>query len=127
MTPGKTEEKRVKLAERGFAIGSRLREFRRAQALTQEELAEMSGVHSVTISNLEREPETRRASARNVKRLAQALGVPIQELTDVGGRPDLPGGAETEEHLDALLDFEDEQRTRRDAEGENHEPGGERT
>lgn len=95
--------------------------------LTQEELAEKAGLHAVTISDYEREPETRRASVKTLRKLAEALGVSAQDLRDDVARPNFPGGARTEEHLDAILDYEDEQRTRPNAEGEHHEPGGERT
>lgn len=111
------------VAERGFDIGQKVRELRRAQALTQEELSDMSGVHGTTISDLER--GAGRASARTTRRLAKALGVEVRELTSGGTGPQLPGGAKTEEHLDAVLDHEAELRERQEArEREGSGPGG---
>ncbi len=81
----------VLVAERGFDIGQKVRELRRAQALTQEELGELANVHGTTISDLER--GAGRASAKTTKRLARALGVEVRELT-AGARelpPDEPG------------------------------------
>ncbi len=63
----------VMAATRGFDIGRRLRELRRERALTQKELSELSGVHPVTISDLEREQTN--ASAKNTRKLAAGLGV----------------------------------------------------
>lgn len=39
-------------------------------------------------------------------------------------KPRLPGGAKTEEHLDAVLDHEEESRQRRDAKKSNGEGNG---
>ncbi len=81
----------VLVAERGFDIGQRVRELRREQALTQEELGQIANVHGTTISDLER--GAGRASAKTTKRLAKALGVEVRELT-AGARelpPDEPG------------------------------------
>lgn len=101
------------VAERGFDIGQRVRELRRERVLTQEELSAMSGVHATTISDLER--GAGRASAQTTKRLARGLGVEVTELTarrTGGDNPTFPGGANSEEHQDAVLDYEEEQRRR---------------
>jgi HTH-type transcriptional regulator, competence development regulator len=59
----------------------RLKELRRLRALSQEELAEESGVGRATISRIER-GETG-AHGRTLRRLAQALGVGVEELVKV--------------------------------------------
>jgi transcriptional regulator with XRE-family HTH domain len=70
-------------------IGDRLRRIRRDVALTQEQLADSSGVSKDLISMLER---NRRQSARitTLAKLANALGVEMSELLDK--RPRLEGG-----------------------------------
>lgn len=70
----------MNVAERGFDIGDKLREVRRISALTQEELADLSGVHAVTISDIERHKQ--KASAKTLKKLAAALDVDIKEFTN---------------------------------------------
>jgi transcriptional regulator with XRE-family HTH domain len=60
-------------------IGSRLRELRLQAFLTQEELAEKSGVSMRSVSQIERdrvEPHV-----RTMRKLAAGLGVEPQELT----------------------------------------------
>ena len=59
----------------------RLKELRRLRALSQEELAEESGVGRATISRIER-GETG-AHGRTLRRLAKALGVGVEELVKV--------------------------------------------
>jgi transcriptional regulator with XRE-family HTH domain len=59
----------------------RLKELRRFRALSQEELAEESGVGRATISRIER-GETG-AHGRTLRRLAKALGVGVEELVKV--------------------------------------------
>jgi transcriptional regulator with XRE-family HTH domain len=61
----------------------RLKELRRLRALSQEELAERSGVGRNTISRIER-GETG-AHGRTLRRLARALGVDVAELVHKGG------------------------------------------
>jgi transcriptional regulator with XRE-family HTH domain len=56
-------------------------ELRRLRALSQEELAEASGVGRATISRIER-GETG-AHGRTLRRLATALGVAVEELVKV--------------------------------------------
>ena len=64
----------------------RLRTLRRLRAMSQEELAEASGVGRATISRIER-GETG-AHGRTLQRLAAALGVGVEELVA------LPGGGD---------------------------------
>jgi predicted transcriptional regulator len=59
----------------------RLRTVRESRFLTQDELANLSGVHQVTISRIEMGQVEPRFST--IKRLARALGVEPHEL--VGG------------------------------------------
>ena len=59
----------------------RLKELRRLRALSQEELAEESGVGRATISRIER-GETG-AHGRTLRRLAKALEVGVEELVGV--------------------------------------------
>lgn len=57
----------------------RLREERRKVRMTQEELAEKSGISRVTISLLETHDE-KTASTKTLLRLANALELPISRL-----------------------------------------------
>lgn len=59
---------------------ARLAEVRQAHGMTQEQLAEATGVHRVTIARI----ETGEASpkAETLKRLADALGVLVDDLID---------------------------------------------
>ncbi len=61
----------------------RLRTLRRLRAMSQEELAEASGVGRATISRIER-GETG-AHGRTLRKLAAALGVDVEELVAVEG------------------------------------------
>ena len=61
----------------------RLREVRESRFITQDELAERSGVHQVTISRIELGHVEPRFST--IKRLAQALGVEPRELVKERG------------------------------------------
>jgi HTH-type transcriptional regulator, competence development regulator len=56
----------------------RLRALRKERALSQRELARMSAVGPVTISELER--GVREAQPRTIRKLAEALGVEPKEL-----------------------------------------------
>ncbi len=58
----------------------RLRELREHAALSQEDLAEKSGVSRATIADLEADKRPARPSTR--RKLAEALGVSPHELTD---------------------------------------------
>ncbi len=61
----------------------RLKTLRRLRAMSQEELAEESGVGRATISRIER-GETG-AHGRTLRKLAAALGVGVEELVAVEG------------------------------------------
>ena len=61
----------------------KLRTLRRLRAMSQEELAEASGVGRATISRIER-GETG-AHGRTLRKLAAALGVGVEELVAVEG------------------------------------------
>ena len=59
-------------------FGSHLRSLRTKAGMSQEELADKSGIHVTYLSSVER--GLRNLSIRNVRRLAQALGVPTRQL-----------------------------------------------
>ena len=60
------------------AFGSHLRSLRTNAGFSQEEIADKAGIHVTYLSGVER--GLRNPSIRNVRRLAQALGVPTREL-----------------------------------------------
>lgn len=114
--------------EREVQIGQRIRDLRDERAITQVELSDLAGIDPITVSNIERGKQ--KPSARTLRKLSRALSVEVMELTSGIYGPSLPGGAKTEEHLDVLLDHEDELRARRDASksnGEGNESGGSKT
>lgn len=57
----------------------RLRTFREAAGLTQLQLAERSGIHQTKISRIET-GQVRRLTVESMRRLAQAVGVSIDEI-----------------------------------------------
>lgn len=59
-------------------FGSHLRSLRTRAGLSQEELADRAGIHVTYLSGVER--GLRNPAIRNVRRLAQAMGVPTKEL-----------------------------------------------
>ncbi len=59
-------------------FGQRIKTLRKERGLTQEELAELSGLDRTYISGIER--GLRNVALRNIEALAQALGVSISEL-----------------------------------------------
>jgi DNA-binding XRE family transcriptional regulator len=59
-------------------IGDRLREVRTRRLLTQEELAEKSGISPSTVANIER--DHREPHFRTIRKLAEALSVDPTEL-----------------------------------------------
>jgi len=59
-------------------FGKHLRSLRTKAGLSQEELADRAGIHVTYLSGVER--GLRNPSIRNVRRLAQAMGVPTKEL-----------------------------------------------
>ena len=63
-------------ARRLFA--KRLREIRQIRKLSQEQLADMAGLHRTYVGSVER--SERNISIDNIERLAKALKVEINEL-----------------------------------------------
>jgi transcriptional regulator with XRE-family HTH domain len=59
-------------------FGNHLRSLRTKAGLSQEELADRAGIHVTYLSGVER--GLRNPSIRNVRRLAQAMGLPTKEL-----------------------------------------------
>ena len=59
-------------------FGQRIRALRKERGLSQEQLAELSGLDRTYISGIER--GLRNVALRNIEALAQALGVSIAEL-----------------------------------------------
>lgn len=60
------------------AFGQRVRELRQEKGLSQEQLAQLCGLHRNYIGGIER--GERNPSLLNIGRIAQALGVEIAEL-----------------------------------------------
>jgi transcriptional regulator with XRE-family HTH domain len=60
------------------ALARRIKELRAERNLSQDKLAEESGIHRTFIAGLE--VGTRNPSLATLARLARALGVPIREL-----------------------------------------------
>lgn len=60
------------------ALGRRVRTLRDERGLTQDQLAQLSGLHRTYISHVER---GRNASLLNAFKLAQALGLELADLT----------------------------------------------
>lgn len=67
------------MAERDLRLGERLAQLRRRRGMTQEALAERSGVSVSVIRKLER-GERDSAGLSTLRKLASALGVPTMEL-----------------------------------------------
>ena len=59
-------------------FGQRIRRLRKERGLSQEDLAELSGLDRTYISGIER--GVRNVALRNIEALAQALGVSISDL-----------------------------------------------
>lgn len=59
---------------------ARLAEVRQAHGMTQEQLAEATGVHRVTIARIETGDVS--PKAETLKRLADALGVLVDDLIE---------------------------------------------
>ena len=84
-------------------VGDRLRRFRRLRKLSQEALAEKSGVRQNYIAQLERGATTVPRDPDNLKLLAAALGVKLRDLAEpTGWYDDEPGGTSLETVLAAL-------------------------
>ena len=63
---------------KGVRVIARLAQVRQARGMTQEQLAEASGVHRVTIARIETGEVS--PKAETLKRLADALGVLVDDL-----------------------------------------------
>jgi transcriptional regulator with XRE-family HTH domain len=59
-------------------FGKRIRTLRKERGLSQEDLAELSGLDRTYISGIER--GIRNVALRNIEALAQALGVSLADL-----------------------------------------------
>ena len=59
-------------------FGVHLREIRKKKGISQERLAELSGLHRTYVSSVER--GERNISLENIDRLAAALGTPLPEM-----------------------------------------------
>jgi len=60
------------------AFGSRVRELREAEGVSQEVLAQRAGLHRTYVGSVER--GERNVSLLNMQRLADALGCPLEAL-----------------------------------------------
>lgn len=63
------------------AFGQKVKEARQEKHMSQEELAFRSGLHRTYISSIER--GKRNISLVNIRRLANALGVPLHDLMPI--------------------------------------------
>jgi transcriptional regulator with XRE-family HTH domain len=61
-------------------LGENIRHYRRLKGLTQEELAELTGLHRTYIGGIER--VERNVSMLNLVRLARTLEVPLSVLLE---------------------------------------------
>ena len=68
----------VKLNAYQATFGQHIRYLRRLRSLTQEEVAHRAGVHVTYLSGIER--GVRNPSLKNIRAIAEALGVPMGEL-----------------------------------------------
>ena len=68
------------MLQKGVSRIARLAEVRQAHGMTQEQLAEATGVHRVTIARIETGDVS--PKAETLKRLADALGVLVDDLID---------------------------------------------
>jgi transcriptional regulator with XRE-family HTH domain len=66
------------LSDARKVFASRLRQIRQLKGLSQEELADMAGLHRTYVGSVER--SERNISIDNIERLANALEVDIIEL-----------------------------------------------
>ena len=62
-------------------FGQRIRRLRRERKLSQEKLAELANIHRTYMGSVER--GERNVSLINIKKIADALNVPLSELMDL--------------------------------------------
>lgn len=110
-------------------IGSRLRHYRRQKRLSQQALADLSGVSRQTIAEMERGAVTIPREPANVRALADALEITMRELAEPTGwydeedDKDWLAGLRADKRLDAegkalierLIRLEIEQAERRES------------
>ena len=72
------------------AFGQQIRHIRRTRAVSQEEIAHRAGIHVTYLSGIER--GVRNPSLKNIRAIAQALGVGVADLFafEETGEFDLP-------------------------------------
>lgn len=68
----------VKFTQKDLAFGRRIRRVRKQKELTQEELADKTGLSQTTIGLLE--VGKRRVSLKTLQKIASALGVKVKYL-----------------------------------------------
>ena len=71
------------MIQKGVKQISKLAQVRKAQGLSQERLAELSGVHRVSIARIESGAIT--PNIRTLEKLASALQVAVTELIEKAG------------------------------------------
>jgi len=69
-------------------FGERIRELRKARALTQRTLAEKLGVDFTYLSKIENGRLDQPPSEKLIRRMAEVLGAPPEELLDLSGQFD---------------------------------------
>ena len=73
-----TEDKDLRVLLKAFSRS--VRELREKRGISQEELADRSGLHRTYISNLERAEVN--VSLKNIKKLARGLGISMTALVE---------------------------------------------
>lgn len=71
------EKTAIALSARAL-LARNVQQIRHQKALSQEKLAEMAGFHRTYVSQVER--QVTNASADNIQKLADVLGVPVARL-----------------------------------------------
>ena len=66
------------MSEISKIIGKRIRNYRTAQGLSQERLAELSGTHHTYIGQIERGEKN--ATVESIEKISSALNLPLSEL-----------------------------------------------
>ena len=95
------------MAELSQLVGNRIREFRKMQHLSQEELAEKCGMHRAHIGQLERGEKN--ASLVSIQSICRGLHISMDELL-YGIMPDdtATGSSRVADQVDQLLKGLDE-------------------